>query len=226
VRNNAAALFVVAGEGTPADRPQSRFTSTAGRPTLRSLRRCPSQRTTLPRGNQQGDGFLTIMPNLGNAWHLPASPEPRGCGAMRDPIGPLVPGADVTCQRLRDNTVDEILTIYERLCAKKPCPSGADNGGYEDNSGKGGGGYRGDSGSGEDNGGYGRRGRYGGETDDDERERNYGERGRDYDEPGYRRRNRDAEYHSFGGSGTALPRCTQTRCLKLRINSAATTAAM
>jgi galactose oxidase len=36
------------------------------------------------------------MPNLGNAWHIPNSPEPRGRGGMRDPIGALVPGMDVT----------------------------------------------------------------------------------------------------------------------------------
>jgi len=36
------------------------------------------------------------MPNLGNAWHIPGSPEPRGRGGMRDPIGALVPGAAIT----------------------------------------------------------------------------------------------------------------------------------
>ena len=36
------------------------------------------------------------MPNLGNAWHIPNNPEPRGRGGMRDPIGALVPGMDVT----------------------------------------------------------------------------------------------------------------------------------
>jgi galactose oxidase len=33
--------------------------------------------------------------NLGNTWHLPAQPEPRGVGAMRDPVGVIVPGAPV-----------------------------------------------------------------------------------------------------------------------------------
>ena len=32
------------------------------------------------------------MPNLGNAWHLPANPEPRGRGGMRDPVGAVVAG--------------------------------------------------------------------------------------------------------------------------------------
>ena len=36
------------------------------------------------------------MPHLGNAWHIPNNPEPRGQGGMRDPIGALVPGMDVT----------------------------------------------------------------------------------------------------------------------------------
>jgi hypothetical protein len=94
--------------------------------------------------------------------------------------------AEKNCQRLRDNTVDEILTLYERLCAKKPCPSDSGNGGYEGGGGEGGGGYGGDGGYREDNGGYGKGGRDGGDTD-------YGERERAHDEPGYRRRNRDAE---------------------------------
>src|SRR4051812_42318909 len=36
------------------------------------------------------------MANLGNAWHIPGSAEPRGFAGMRDPIGPIVPGAVVT----------------------------------------------------------------------------------------------------------------------------------
>jgi galactose oxidase len=36
------------------------------------------------------------MPHLGNAWHIPNHPEPRGRRGMRDPIGTLVPGMDVT----------------------------------------------------------------------------------------------------------------------------------
>jgi len=36
------------------------------------------------------------MANLGNAWHIPAEPEPRGRSGMRDPAGALVPGMDVT----------------------------------------------------------------------------------------------------------------------------------
>jgi hypothetical protein len=38
------------------------------------------------------------MPNLGNAWHIPGQPdgELRGRGAMRDPIGALVPGTAIT----------------------------------------------------------------------------------------------------------------------------------
>ena len=36
------------------------------------------------------------MANLGNAWHLPANPEPRGRGAMRDPVGAIVAGSAVT----------------------------------------------------------------------------------------------------------------------------------
>src|SRR4051812_19711452 len=36
------------------------------------------------------------MVDLGNAWHIPANPEPRGRGGMLDPVGAIVPGADVT----------------------------------------------------------------------------------------------------------------------------------
>jgi hypothetical protein len=36
------------------------------------------------------------MANLGNAWHIPDDPEPRGRGGMRDPIGPIVPDTLVT----------------------------------------------------------------------------------------------------------------------------------
>ena len=36
------------------------------------------------------------MANLGNAWHIPANPQPRGRGGMRDPIGALVPGMAIT----------------------------------------------------------------------------------------------------------------------------------
>jgi galactose oxidase len=36
------------------------------------------------------------MADLGNAWHIPGSPEPRGRGGMLDPVGAIVPGADVT----------------------------------------------------------------------------------------------------------------------------------
>ena len=32
------------------------------------------------------------MPDLGNVWHIPDSPEPRGLAGMRDPIGAIVPG--------------------------------------------------------------------------------------------------------------------------------------
>ncbi len=35
------------------------------------------------------------MPELGNAWHLPENPEPRGCSGMRDPIGAVVAGAEL-----------------------------------------------------------------------------------------------------------------------------------
>jgi hypothetical protein len=36
------------------------------------------------------------MANLGNTWHLPHGPEPRGLAGMRDPIGATVPGTEVT----------------------------------------------------------------------------------------------------------------------------------
>src|SRR3954452_4901772 len=36
------------------------------------------------------------MPNLGNAWHVPSSAEPRGRGGMLDPVGPIPPGTHVT----------------------------------------------------------------------------------------------------------------------------------
>src|SRR4051812_4120021 len=36
------------------------------------------------------------MPDLGNAWHLPASPEPRGRAGMRDPVFPTAPVASVS----------------------------------------------------------------------------------------------------------------------------------
>lgn len=32
------------------------------------------------------------MPNVGNAWHVPRSPEPRGRAGMRVPVGSVVPG--------------------------------------------------------------------------------------------------------------------------------------
>jgi len=32
------------------------------------------------------------MPDLGNVWHIPGSPEPRGLAGMRDPVGAIVPG--------------------------------------------------------------------------------------------------------------------------------------
>ena len=35
------------------------------------------------------------MPNLGNVWHLPENPEPRGSSGMRDPIGAVVAGAEL-----------------------------------------------------------------------------------------------------------------------------------
>ena len=50
----------------------------------------------MSRRNQAAESRSTVMPNLGNAWHLPASPEPRGTGAMRDPVGALMPGTDIT----------------------------------------------------------------------------------------------------------------------------------
>ena len=36
------------------------------------------------------------MANLGNVWHLPANPEPRGQAGMRDPVFPTSPGGPVT----------------------------------------------------------------------------------------------------------------------------------
>jgi galactose oxidase len=36
------------------------------------------------------------MANLGNAWHLPANPEPRGNAGMRDPVFPTDPVPEVT----------------------------------------------------------------------------------------------------------------------------------
>jgi galactose oxidase len=36
------------------------------------------------------------MADLGNVWHIVANPEPRGRGGMLDPVGAIVPGADVT----------------------------------------------------------------------------------------------------------------------------------
>lgn len=36
------------------------------------------------------------MANLGNAWHIPANPEPRERGGMHDPIGAIVSGIAVT----------------------------------------------------------------------------------------------------------------------------------
>ena len=35
------------------------------------------------------------MANLGNAWHIPVNPEPRGVAGMRDPVVPTAPGPDV-----------------------------------------------------------------------------------------------------------------------------------
>ena len=35
------------------------------------------------------------MPDLGNVWHIPDSPEPRGLAGMRDPVGAIVPGDGV-----------------------------------------------------------------------------------------------------------------------------------
>jgi galactose oxidase len=35
------------------------------------------------------------VPDLGNAWHIPDNPEPRGCSGMRDPIGAVVAGAEL-----------------------------------------------------------------------------------------------------------------------------------
>jgi hypothetical protein len=36
------------------------------------------------------------MPDLGNAWHIPANPEPRGRGAMRSPAGAPIAGSAVS----------------------------------------------------------------------------------------------------------------------------------
>ena len=36
------------------------------------------------------------MANLGNAWHLPGNPEPRGTAGMRDPVFPTSPVPEVT----------------------------------------------------------------------------------------------------------------------------------
>ena len=36
------------------------------------------------------------MANLGNAWHIPNNPEPRGQAGMRDPVGAIVPGTAIT----------------------------------------------------------------------------------------------------------------------------------
>lgn len=36
------------------------------------------------------------MANLGNAWHIPAGPEPRGLTGMRHPVGAIVSGTRVT----------------------------------------------------------------------------------------------------------------------------------
>ena len=36
------------------------------------------------------------MANLGNAWHIPNNPEPRGRAGMREPVGAIVPGTAVT----------------------------------------------------------------------------------------------------------------------------------
>jgi galactose oxidase len=36
------------------------------------------------------------MANLGNAWHVPDNPEPRGRAGMRDPVGAIVPGTAIT----------------------------------------------------------------------------------------------------------------------------------
>jgi galactose oxidase len=36
------------------------------------------------------------MANLGNAWHIPANPEPPGMAGMRDPVFPTTPGTPVT----------------------------------------------------------------------------------------------------------------------------------
>jgi hypothetical protein len=36
------------------------------------------------------------MANLGNAWHIPDNPEPRGRAGMREPVGAIVPGIAIT----------------------------------------------------------------------------------------------------------------------------------
>lgn len=36
------------------------------------------------------------MANLGNVWHIPNNPEPRGRAGMREPVGAIVPGTAVT----------------------------------------------------------------------------------------------------------------------------------
>jgi galactose oxidase len=36
------------------------------------------------------------MADLGNAWHLPGTAEPRGLAGMRDPVGAIVPGTELT----------------------------------------------------------------------------------------------------------------------------------
>jgi hypothetical protein len=36
------------------------------------------------------------MANLGNAWHIPGNPEPRGLTAMRHPVGAIVAGTAIT----------------------------------------------------------------------------------------------------------------------------------
>lgn len=49
--------------------------------------------------NRQDNGTTqtgTTLAQLGNAWHLPDDPEPRGRAGMRLPIGAIVPGTAVT----------------------------------------------------------------------------------------------------------------------------------
>src|SRR5690349_8979258 len=36
------------------------------------------------------------MANLGNAWHIPENPEPRGRAGMRDPIGAILPETEIS----------------------------------------------------------------------------------------------------------------------------------